>query len=409
MTVRDATPGRRALEAASFFLADMQAGIGPFLGILLLGHGWHLGRIGMVMTLGALAGVAMTTPAGALVDRSRRKRMLIVGLGTCTMLGSGVVLLTQDFALVALSQVATAIAGAAIGPAMTGMTLGLVRQRGFARQNGRNQVANHAGNLVGAALSGLLGWAFGLAAVFWLSIAFGALAILSVLRIPASAIDDAAARGLEGDGPSAAGSWRVLARDRRLLGLAVALMLFHLGNAALLPLLGMAMSTRGSDPAAGVALTIVIAQGVMVLASLGAVRAEARASDWLILFVSLLSLPVRGLVAARLFALPWGMVPVQLLDGVGAGLQSVVVPNIVARSLAGTGRVNVGQGFVMTAQGIGASLSPALGGWMAESFGFPFAFTALGACAVPAAGVWWALRGASAAKIDADPARALRS
>ena len=53
-------------------------------------------------------------------------------------------------------QIATAIAGAAIVPAVTGMTLGIVRQAGFNRQIGRNQAFNHAGNMVGAALSGNL-------------------------------------------------------------------------------------------------------------------------------------------------------------------------------------------------------------------------------------------------------------
>ena len=33
--------------------------------------------------------------------------------------------------MVTVSQVATAIGGAAIGPAVTGMTLGIVRQKGF--------------------------------------------------------------------------------------------------------------------------------------------------------------------------------------------------------------------------------------------------------------------------------------
>ena len=57
-----------------------------------------------------------------------------------------------------------------------------------------------------------------------------------------------------------------------------------------------------------------------------------------------------------------------MLDGVGAGLQSVAVPGLVARILNGTGRVNVGQGAVMTVQGLGASLSPAIGGWMAQAW-----------------------------------------
>jgi MFS family permease len=73
---------------------------------------------------------------------------------------------------------------------------------------------------------------------------------------------------------------------------------------------------------------------------------------------------------------------VQTLDGIGAGLQSVAVPALVARILNGTGRVNVGQGAVMTAQGIGASLSPALGGWMAQEWGYGATFVVLGGSAL---------------------------
>ena len=49
-----------------------------------------------------------------------------------------------------------------------------------------------------------------------------------------------------------------------------------------------------------------------------------------------------------------------------AELQSVAVPGLVVRILNGTGRINVGQGAVMTVQGVGASLSPAIGGWIAQ-------------------------------------------
>lgn len=80
----------------------------------------------------------------------------------------------------------------------------------------------------------------------------------------------------------------------------------------------------------------------------------------------------------------------QILDGVGAGLQSVAVPGLVARVLNGTGRVNVGQGAVMTMQGIGASLSPAIGGWIAQVFGYPVMFMTLGAFAVVSIALWLA-------------------
>ena len=155
------------LQSLNFFMADMQAGIGPFLGIFLLAHGWKSGLIGSVMTIGGVAGMLMTIPAGALIDETKRKRLYVVIPGIFTILASAVILLSQNFWIVSISQVATAIAGSAIAPAVVGMTLGIVKQAGFNRQNGHNQAFNHAGNVAGAALSGYLGMKFGMPAVFY--------------------------------------------------------------------------------------------------------------------------------------------------------------------------------------------------------------------------------------------------
>ena len=117
MSSNSSTPrGRSALQALNFFMADMQAGVGPFLGVYLLAHGWQSAGIGLVMTIGGVAGVLMTVPAGAWVDSSHHKRWLVAIPGVCTVFASAVILLSQSFWPVALSQVATAIAGAAIGP-----------------------------------------------------------------------------------------------------------------------------------------------------------------------------------------------------------------------------------------------------------------------------------------------------
>jgi MFS family permease len=383
-------PGRRALQALNFFMADMQAGVGPFLGVFLLARGWQSGWIGSVMTIGAVAGVSMTAPAGAWVDASRHKRWLVVIPGVCTVLASAVILLSQSFWPVALSQVATAIAGAAIGPAVSGITLGMFRQAGFNRQNGINQAYNHAGNAVGAGLSGLLGWKFGLPAVFWLAVVFGVASILSVLQIPRGSIDDRAARGLSDHAESneRARGLTVLFECKPLLILASALALFHLGNGAMLPLYGLAVvAAKQGSPAAFVAATIVVAQGTMILASLFAMRMTATRGLWLVLLISFAALPLRGLIAAY-FINRWGVFPVQILDGLGAGLQSVAVPGLVARILNGTGRINVGQGAVMTVQGVGASLSPAIGGWLAQWEGYSPAFLILGAFALGSLVIW---------------------
>lgn len=377
------------LAALNFFMADVQAGIGPFLGVFLAGHGWQSGPIGTVMSIGGIAGMLLTAPAGAIVDATSRKRMLIIVLSACTVFASLVLLVAQDFWVVALSQVATAIAGSAIGPALNATTLGLVRQRGFPRQNAINQAFNHAGNVAGATFSGLLGWAYGLTAVFWLAVAFAVFAIISTLLIPGDAIDDEAARG-SGEGASEphVRGFRILAHSRPLLILAIALGFFHLGNGAMLPLYGLAVvAGQKTDAASFVALTIVVAQATMIVASLAALKLGERHSQWLVLLISFIALPIRGAIAAGLITW-WGVYPVQILDGVGAGLQSVAVPALVARILDGTGRVNAGLGIVMTAQGVGASLSPALGGWLAQGIGYPAAFSVLGAISIVSLVLW---------------------
>lgn len=52
----------RSLQALNFFMADMQAGIGPFLGVFLQQRGRATGPIGTVMTVGGGAGMLMTAP-----------------------------------------------------------------------------------------------------------------------------------------------------------------------------------------------------------------------------------------------------------------------------------------------------------------------------------------------------------
>jgi MFS family permease len=387
---KPALKGPWPLLSLNFFMADMQAGIGPFLGVFLLAHGWQSGLIGTVMTVGGVAGMLMTTPAGALVDGTRRKKLYVIIPGICTVIASGLILLSQNFWLVTLSQVATAIAGAAIGPAVSGITLGMVRQAGFNRQVGHNQALNHAGNMVGAGLSGLLGWQFGFTAVFWLAALFGVLSIASVLMIPSAAIDDDEARGLRktGDETGKVGGIAVLLECKPLLILAAALACFHLGNGAMLPLYGLAVvANKQGDPAGFVATTIVVAQGTMIFASLIAMRLADRKGYWLVLLISFVALPIRGVIAAHVMN-KWGVYPVQILDGIGAGLQSVAVPGLVALILSGTGRVNVGQGAVMTVQGLGASLSPAIGGWIAQGIGYGPMFLILGSFALGSIALW---------------------
>jgi MFS family permease len=87
-------------------------------------------------------------------------------------------------------------------------------------------------------------------------------------------------------------------------------------------------------------------------------------------------LPIRGMLYTFSDD-PYWLVGVQLLDGVGAGLYGALFPLIVADLMEGTGRFNVALGAVMTAQGIGASLSTALAGLIVIQAGYSAAFLTL--------------------------------
>ena len=176
--------------------------------------------------------------------------------------------------------------------------------------------------------------------------------------------------------------------NKPMLILAAALACFHLGNGAMLPLYSLAVVGAGKGNAAlFTATTVVVAQAVMIVAALVAMKMSAGRGYWLVLLISFAALPLRGFLAGT-FIEHWGVWPVQALDGIGAGLQSVAVPGLVACLLDGTGRVNVGQGAVMTIQGLGASLSPAIGGWIAQALGYHAAFLILGSFALASLGLW---------------------
>lgn len=48
--------------AVNFFMADMQSGIGPFVGVFLLEKGWAAGMIGTALAIGNVAGMLIAIP-----------------------------------------------------------------------------------------------------------------------------------------------------------------------------------------------------------------------------------------------------------------------------------------------------------------------------------------------------------
>ena len=175
---------------------------------------------------------------------------------------------------------------------------------------------------------------------------------------------------------------------RNLLGrhdvvLVCSVILCHFGYAAMLPFAGqvLARAHPGSDTVA-LSACIISAQLVMVGVSWAVGRAmKAGIGRKPIFLVAPATLPVRG----ALFSFttnPYGVVAIQLLDGLASGIFGVIATVIAADLTRGTGRFNLMQGIVALAVGIGASLSNVIGGYVVQGFGYPTGFLGLGGVAL---------------------------
>jgi len=157
-------------------------------------------------------------------------------------------------------------------------------------------------------------------------------------------------------------------RNKSLLIFCLCCVIFHLANAAMLPLVGQKLALQ--DKNQGTVLMsgcIVLAQAAMVPM---AVLVGHRADIWgrKPLFLAGLSI-----LALRGCLYPWSdnrywLFAVQSLDGVGAGLYGALFPLVVA---------DLTQGAVIMAQGVGAALSTSLAGLVVVHAAYSAAFLLL--------------------------------
>jgi len=377
----------RSLDAVNFLLADVRGALGPYLNVFLVTQQhWSQSGVGLVTTIGGLLGLAVQTPIGAAIDETRAKRGAIVLALAVLAVGAIVIFALPTFWPVAIANTLMAVVGDVFGPAVAALTLGLYARKQLARRMGRNSAYDHAGNVAIAVAAGAVGYAFSQRAVFLLVPVFTVLAGLAVLSIPSAAIDDDRARDLR-EHPDAAGTavsaagYGILFRSRPLVIFGLCVMLFHLANAALLPLVGQKLAAAyPKEATAMMSACIVAAQLVMLpIAPLVGHTADTWGRKPLFL-AGFAILPIRALLYTFSDNSFW-LIGVQVLDGVGAGILGALTPLVIADIMRGTGRYNLAQGAIATVQGIGASLSGLAAGVIVDRFGYGAAFLAAGGAA----------------------------
>jgi predicted MFS family arabinose efflux permease len=389
---RTAKPNLRPVEWLNFFLADVQTGLGPFLAAYLAANAWNPGSVGFVLTFGGLVGVALQTPAGAIIDATRHKRGLIAAALGALVCGAALLASRTSTFHVYASQLLIGGAGPFLGPAVGAITLGIVGARQFDAQFGRNQAFNSAGNVVTALLMAGISVAFGYHAIFWTAALLTIPTAICLWRINGNSIDYARSRGAHREDHHAQTEGvRQLLKDRVLLYFLGSVFLFHLANAAMLPELG-EMLARGKPRAAAPFMAACVTVTQLVIAALATWigrRAEIHGRKPLLL-LGYGVLPIRG-VLYMLTTIPALLIAIQILDGVANAIYTVVAVLVIKDRTDGTGRFNLAVGALATMVGVGAALSNAVGGLLVQHAGFRASFLGLAALAAVAFLILWAL------------------
>lgn len=121
----------------------------------------------------------------------------------------------------------------------------------------------------------------------------------------------------------------------------ICILLFHLANAAMLPLVASVVTMRSSQWATVlIAACMVGPQLIVALFSPWVGRQAERWGRRPLLLAGFAALPVRGFLLAMVTD-PYPLVAVQLLDGLTAAVLGVMVPLTIADLTRGTGRFNL--------------------------------------------------------------------
>lgn len=378
-------PSPRSLKGLDwfiFFVADVQTGFGPFVSVYLTAHKWTQTDIGFILSAGSLASLLGQVPGGAIVDAVRSERLAaalaVIGIGASALAFA----LWPIFPLILTANILHSAASCILGPALVAITVGLVGHRGIGTRLGRNARFASLGNGLAAGAMGACAYFFSTRAVFVVTAALLVPTLLALSHIRGSEIDSDRAHGALPHGPRArAGDWYRLLRNSNLLIFALCAGCFHFANAAMLPLMGSTLTMRsGSWAPVLIAACIVMPQLIVAAISPWVGR---RAEQWgrrPLLLLGFAALPLRGLFFAGTPG-PVLLVMVQALDGISAAVLGVLVPLVIVDVTRETGHLNLAQGLVGAAVGIGATLSTTFAGDIADHNGSPAAFTALAAVA----------------------------
>lgn len=378
---------RAGLDWLNFFIANVQTGFGPFISVYLTTQQWTQVDIGLVLTVSGAFALLGQVPAGVLIDAMASKR-LAAAIGVVAIAGSALMLAAWPiFPLVLVAELLHGVASCLVAPAIAAISLGLVSRTEIGERLGRNACFASIGNGLAAALMGACGRLLSTRSVFVLAAALAIPALAALRHIKPADIDRARARGgkPEARPRTLAARLHGISDNKPLLIFGGCLILFHLANGAMLPLMASVVTMRSREWATVLIAACIVAPQLLVavLSPWIGRRAEAW-GRWPLLLAGFAALAIRGGFFIFVSS-PYLLVAVQVLDGVSAAVMGVMLPLVVADTTRGTGRFNAALGVVGTAGAIGAALSTTLAGYISDDFGSRAAFICLAGIAAAGA------------------------
>ena len=390
------------LNRLDLFVAQMQLGFGAFLSVYLTAHHWTRTDIGFALSLGTVTGMVAQIPAGALVDAIDRKRT-VAGAAISVIAAAALVIGIWPLTLpVMLAEILQGAASCVLAPAIAAITLALAQPDRLAERFGRNVRFAAIGSILAASVRvmGAVGYWFSHRAIFCLV----PRRVCGLARrwphcgeFPPPtwrrrrALPTTLPPCRRGVAPFRSVSVRQVITGRSLLVFAACMMLFQLGSAAMLPIAANAASiATGQVADLVIGAAIIVPQVVAALLSPPMGRVAQQWGRRPVLLVGLAALPLRALLFAS-NGDSYLMVAFQALDGVSAAVVGMMVPLVVADITRRRGRFNLAMGVVLLAMGIGATFSTTLAGAIADRFGNPATYLALGGAGLAACVLMWGM------------------
>jgi MFS family permease len=371
---------RRGLDWTNFFLADVQVGFGAFLAFYLAELEWSKEDVGIALAIGNLAAVVALVPGGAVADVVRWKRAL-VALGIAAIALSALILAAWPsfWAVIAAELLHGATAGVVL-PGIAAITLGIVGRQNMSLRIGRNYRYGAAGNSLTAAAMGLLGAYVSQRAIFIATALLCIPALLALRRINPDEIDYVRARNAtKRDHDFDLQRTLDLVKNRNLVVFAGCMVLFHLSNASVMPLVGQNLGrTEAASSSLFMAGVIIVPQVTFALLAPWIGYWSEIIGRKPLLMAGFVSEAVRAALLTIVVD-PRLLLAVQVLDGITSACVMVLTIVVITDLTKGTGRFNLAQGIFGMLTGLAAVVSTASTGFIVTYLGDAAGFFSLAA------------------------------